>query len=118
MLRIYIHEDQPVATLVLEGKLVGPWVKELERCWEIVFAKHPKKSMLLDLRDVTFIDLEGRALLRTMRRNGVKLLSQGVLIDALIAQIEAEEIPRPVERSCESDTDEWQQWIGTTEPTR
>ncbi len=93
MLRIYIYEDQPVTHLVLEGKLVGPWVKELEQCWEIAYAKDPTKSMLLDLAVVTFIDLEGRALLRRMRRNGVKLISHGVLIDALVAEIEAEEAP-------------------------
>lgn len=96
MLRIYIHEDTPVTSFVLEGKLVGPWVKELERCWEIVFAKNPDKPMLLDLAEVTFIDLDGRALLRSMRRKGVKLLSHGVLIDALIAEIEAEETPEPI----------------------
>ena len=97
MLRIYIHEDQPVTSFVLEGKLVGPWVKELERNWEIVSARNPEKPMVLNLADVTFIDLEGRALLRRMRRKCVKLLSHGVLIDALIAEIEAEETPEPVE---------------------
>jgi hypothetical protein len=96
MLRIYIHEDKPVTGFVLEGKLVGPWVKELERCWEIVFANNPAKPVLVDLADVTFIDLDGRALLRKMRRKGVKLLSHGVLIDALVAEIEAEETPEPV----------------------
>jgi anti-anti-sigma regulatory factor len=96
MLRIYIHEDKPVTSFVLEGKLVGPWVKELERCWEIVFANNPAKPVLVDLADVTFIDLDGRALLRKMRRKGVKLLSHGVLIDALVAEIEAEETPEPV----------------------
>ena len=96
MLRIYIHDDQPVTSFVLEGKLVGPWVKEVERCWELVFANNPDKLMLLDLADVTFIDLDGRALLSRMRRKGVKLLSHGVLIDAMIAKIEAEEMPERV----------------------
>jgi hypothetical protein len=93
MLRIYIHEDQPVTSFELEGKLIGPWVKELEKCWEVLFANNPARSMLVDLEDVTFIDLDGRALLRKMRRKGVKLLSHGVLIDALVAEIEAEETP-------------------------
>ena len=34
MLRIYIHDEVPVTSFVLEGKLVGPWVKELEKHWE------------------------------------------------------------------------------------
>ena len=36
MLRIYIHDEVPVTSFVVEGKLVGPWVKELEKCWESV----------------------------------------------------------------------------------
>ena len=91
MLRIYIHDAVPVTSFVVEGKLVGPWVKELERCWESVVAAHPYRSMLVDLAHVTFIDSEGRALLTRMRRKGVKLLSAGVLINAIVAEIEAEQ---------------------------
>jgi len=48
MLRITIHDRAPMTSFVLEGKLVGPWVKELKsagktrwlmillfRCWSI-----------------------------------------------------------------------------------
>ena len=62
----------------------------------IVFAKDPNKPMLLNLADVTFIDLDGQALLRRLRRKGVKLLSHGILVDALVAEIEAQETPEPV----------------------
>jgi anti-anti-sigma regulatory factor len=101
MLRIYIHDEVPVTSFVVEGKLVGPWVKELERCWESVLAAHPYRSMLVDLAHVTFIDAEGRALLTRMRRKGVKLLSAGVLINAIVAEIEAEQGKDGVERSHE-----------------
>lgn len=94
MLRIYIHDDVPVTSFVLEGKLVGPWVKELETSWEGAFAASPNRMMLVDLADVSFIDAEGRALLARMRRQGVKLSSQGVLIDAIVADIEAAETRR------------------------
>ena len=100
MLRIYIHDEVPVTSFVVEGKLVGPWVKELERCWESVVA-YPYRSMLVDLAHVTFIDSEGRALLTRMRRKGVKLLSAGVLINAIVAEIEAEQGKDGVEKSHE-----------------
>jgi hypothetical protein len=90
MLRIYMHDEVPVTSFVVEGKLVGPWVKELEKCWEGVVAAHPCRSMLVDLAHVTFIDSEGRALLTRMRRKGVKLLSSGVLINSIVADIEAQ----------------------------
>jgi hypothetical protein len=89
MLRIYIHDELPVTSFVVEGKLVGPWVKELEKCWESALAADPSRSTLVDLADVTFIDSEGRMLLTRMRRQGARLLSDGVLIDAMVAEIEA-----------------------------
>ena len=91
MLRIYIHDEVPVTSFVLEGKLVGPWVEELEKGWEIALAANPSRMMLVDLADVSFIDSEGRALLARMRQKGVRLLSTGILIDAIVAEIDAEQ---------------------------
>jgi ABC-type transporter Mla MlaB component len=91
MLRITIHEPAPETSFVLEGKLVGPWVKELEKCWENALAADPSRAALVNLAAVTFIDSEGRALLARMRRQGARLLSTGVLINAIVAEIEAEE---------------------------
>ena len=91
MLRITINDQPPMTNFVLEGKLIGPWVKELEKCWESALAAEPARTMLVNLAAVTFIDAEGRALLARMRRQGVRLLSHGVLIDAIVAKIETEE---------------------------
>jgi anti-anti-sigma regulatory factor len=91
MLRIYIHDQMPVTSFVLEGKLVGPWVKELEKHWESALAAGSSRTMLVDLADVSFIDAEGRALLGRMRQKGVRLLSAGVLINAIVAEIDAQQ---------------------------
>jgi anti-anti-sigma regulatory factor len=94
MLRITIHDRAPMTSFVLEGKLVGPWVKELKQCWQDAVADDPSTPMLVDLAAVTFVDHEGRELLKQMRRQGVRLSSQGVLIDAIVADIEAAETKR------------------------
>ena len=91
MLRIYIHDQMPVTSFVLEGKLVGLWVKELEKHWESALAASSSRTMLVDLADVSFIDAEGRALLASMRQKGVRLLSAGVLINAIVAEIDAQQ---------------------------
>jgi ABC-type transporter Mla MlaB component len=91
MLRIYIHDEVLVTSIVVEGKLIGPWVKELEKCWESVTAAQPGRSMVVDLVHVTFIDSAGRALLTRIRRTGAKLLSSGVLINSIVAEIEAQQ---------------------------
>ena len=88
MLRITINDKPTVTSFVLEGKLVGPWVKELEKCWEGASAADPSTPMLVNLAGVTFIDSEGSTLLTKVRRQGVRLLSHGVMIDALVAKIE------------------------------
>ena len=91
MLRITIHNEAQVTSFVLEGKLVGLWVKELEKCWESAMAADPSGEMLVNLAAVTFIDSEGRALLTRMWRQGVRLLSAGAMNNAIVAEIEAEE---------------------------
>ena len=91
MLRIYIHDEVPVTSFVLEGKLVGPWVRELEKGWESALAANPSRMMLVDLADVSFIDSEGRALLARMRQKGARLLSTGVLINAIVDEIDAQQ---------------------------
>lgn len=104
MLRITIH-NQPVTSFVLEGKLVGPWVRELERCWEGELAAYPTRAMVVNLAAVTFIDSDGRALLTRMRRQGVRLLSNGALINRIVAGIEAEETPKTAGERGDSNQD-------------
>lgn len=91
MLRITIHNEAQVTSFVVEGKLVGPWVEELEKCWKSELAADPSGAMLVNLAAVTFIDSAGRSLLSRMRRQGARLLSDGILINAIVAEIEAEE---------------------------
>ena len=94
MLRIYVHDQVPMTSFVLEGKLVGPWVQELETCWETALVACPSRTMLVDLAEVSFIDAKGRALLARMRQKGVRLLSTGVLINAIVAEIDAQQRDR------------------------
>jgi anti-anti-sigma regulatory factor len=91
MLRITTHDLPPMTSFELEGKLVGPWVKELEKCWENALAADSSRAVLVNLAVVTFIDSEGRALLARMRRQGARLQSTGVLINAIVAEIETED---------------------------
>ena len=90
MLRITIHDKPRVTSFIIEGKLVGPWVKELEKCCERVLATEPSSTMLVNLTAVTFIDYEGRELLTRMRRQGVRLESAGLVMNAIVGEIEAE----------------------------
>lgn len=72
MLRITFVEKSEPATLKVEGRLRGPWVDELKRSWSDLSRRHPARSIVVDLTDVTSIDSEGNKLLRTMSREGAK----------------------------------------------
>jgi len=90
MLKITIHSEGQAPSFVVEGKLVGPWVKELEKCWESALAAEPSWAMVVNVAEVTFIDSEGRELLTRMRRQGARLVSAGCLMNAIVAEIEGE----------------------------
>lgn len=64
MLKISITHNPDLVTLRLEGKLAGLWVAELERVWRPLLTALNSTKVSLDLRDLNFIDKEGRTLLR------------------------------------------------------
>jgi translation initiation factor IF-2 len=86
MLRITTRMDRTAVIFELEGKLVGPWVNELEQCWRRLDTDQPLK---IALHAVTFIDPAGKELLTEMRRNGAELVGEGCMIKAIIDEIEA-----------------------------
>jgi len=90
MLRIDIHREPEATNLVVEGKLVGAWVNELEKCWQTCASSEPARPVLVNLCAVAFIDAEGKKLLTRMRQQGVKILPSGCLMKAIVEEIEAE----------------------------
>jgi outer membrane protein TolC len=84
MLKITVKREDGAATLLLEGKLGGPWVGEVQASWNAARGEAQKVS--LDLNGVTFIDNEGKALLTKLHQEGAILISRGCLTRAIIAQ--------------------------------
>ena len=58
-------------TLQLEGRVVGPWVGELQQVCDLLLSDASK--LALDLAEVTFADEDGIALLAGLRARGVEL---------------------------------------------
>ncbi|MGE0387709.1 MAG: hypothetical protein AB7Q97_23535 [Gammaproteobacteria bacterium] len=72
MLRISVDRNMPgLRRLVLEGRLVGPWVRELSV--SVDGADPARAPDRLDLQGVHFVDGEGLALLRALRARGIGL---------------------------------------------
>jgi ABC-type transporter Mla MlaB component len=87
MLRITVHDSEGVVTFQLEGKLARPWLPVLEECWQNTLARRRDPVLLLDLRGVTSIDVEGQACLAAMHRQGAKFVTADCLTKAVVAEI-------------------------------
>lgn len=86
MLKITIRPDARSTRLELEGRLAGPWVRELDRCWHTVAAA-PQGDLIVDLSAVTFVDAEGKALLTQMSQQGAQLHAVGCLTRCIVEEI-------------------------------
>jgi hypothetical protein len=89
MLRIETYLEPEGISFTIEGKLMGAWVSELEKCWQSATSDGSGKSIRVNLSKVAFIDLQGRALLTRMHRQGAKLVPSGCLMKAIVEEIEA-----------------------------
>ena len=95
MLRISIQDDPEAATLKLEGKVVGPWARELNRVWSDFEPLLGMKKLCLDLCGVTLVDRCGsRTLQRIFRRTDARILA-----DTALARYFAAEIMRRLPRN-------------------
>ena len=100
MLRITTEQDKDPVVMRLEGKLAGEWVDELKSSWKTVSEKHSPNTILLDLCNVSFIDPEGKELLRFMCGKGAQFKTRGCVAGEVIKEIECEcgHLPGSVQR--------------------
>lgn len=91
LLRIHLENGAGYTRIRLEGKLVGPWVKELERCWQCVLT-HATSLLTVELDEVTFVDSEGQLLLKAMYESGAELKARGTLSGFVVERIEKEAV--------------------------
>ena|SRR5438067_361575 len=87
MLRITVHDNPRALTFQLEGSLAGPWLRELEECWQSTLARQRKPMLRVDLTGVTFINAAGKAYLAAMHRHGAEFVAADCLTKAIVAEI-------------------------------
>jgi hypothetical protein len=83
MLRITTHEaGDSTILLKLEGKLLEPWVEELERCARGSLAN--RNALKLDLSALVFADAAGATALLELIRTGASLTACSGYLAALL----------------------------------
>lgn len=93
MLRITVHDNPRALTFQLEGSLIGPWLRELEECWQSTLARHCKPILRVDLTGVIFINAAGKACLTAMHRQGAEFIAADCLTKAVVAEITQGPLP-------------------------
>ena len=93
MLRITVHDKPRILTFRLEGRLAGPWLRELQDCWHSTLAGQGKPTLCVDLTGVTFIDAAGQACLASLHRQGAEFLAADCLTKALVDEITQAALP-------------------------
>ena len=93
MLRITLHDNPRTLTFQLEGRLAGPWLRELEECWRSTLARQRKPILRVDLTGVTFIDAAGQACLAALHRKGAEFVAADCLTKAVVDEITQAALP-------------------------
>lgn len=79
MLKISIRESAQAIEFTLSGRLVGPWVAELERAWGETAPRLGSRTLKFDLRDLTYSDSAGKHMLRRIYKQTKAVLIAGTL---------------------------------------
>ena len=85
---ITIDETPTEKRWILQGQLVGPWVRELRTSWETAHRDCSERTCIVDLTDGTFIDKGGERLLRAMSQQAVQFVADRLYIRRLLVQLE------------------------------
>jgi ABC-type transporter Mla MlaB component len=111
MLKITMQNDLEATTLWLEGRLAGPWVKELESCWRKTAETSAGGKLRIDLNGVTFIDAAGKDLLARMHEQGAALVAVECMTKAVIESI----VRTPAWRPHVSNRSSWKRSLSAPE---
>ena len=77
MLKITVHKDGTEQTLLVEGKLAGPWAAELESAWNQARQADRSRRIRVDITGVSLIDPGGEAALTAIIAEGARLIAKG-----------------------------------------
>lgn len=87
MLRISTIDTPAQRRLVLEGKLVEPWLGELEEAFRSASETLEGRKLVVDLTDVTVVSCEAEHTLSELMQRGAKFSCNGILIKHMLRKL-------------------------------
>jgi hypothetical protein len=95
MLKISIIEGHTERRLIVEGKLVGPWVAELRSACEKVNTGLSGRKFVIEMRHLTAISQEGENVLFELIQKGVRFRCRGVFTKHIVKQVSRRASDKP-----------------------
>jgi hypothetical protein len=87
MLRITVHNNSQSITFQLEGRLSGPWIAELDKCWHRTLQNETQPAIRVDLTGLTFLDNAGKEYLHKMHCRGAEFVAADCETKSIIDEI-------------------------------
>lgn len=87
MLKISTIEDHTERCLIVEGRLVGPWVAELRGAYVKANADLLGRKIVIHMKHVTAISQEGENVLFELMQQGIKFRCLGVFTKHILKQV-------------------------------
>lgn len=87
MFRISTLDTRTERRLVVEGKLVQPWIDELKKCWHEAAEGLDGRKLVIDLGSTTHISDEGKDALQELMQEGARFSCAGVLTKYVLRQL-------------------------------
>jgi hypothetical protein len=105
MLKISTIDSQSERRLVVEGKLVEPWLTELKKTWDSAGEGLEGRKLIIDLHNATVISCEGESALYELMRAGAKFTCGGVLTRHMVKRLahRFHARGRNLNRTCSND---------------
>jgi hypothetical protein len=98
MLKISVVENRTQRRLVLEGRLIAPWVEELRTTWKVAKAEFDGRELVIDMDNVTVVSQEAENALLLMMNEGARFRCSGVLTRHVLQQLRRRSKRNPVQR--------------------
>ncbi len=87
MLKISVVDSRTQRRLVLEGRLIAPWIAELRTEWRRARAEFDGRELVIDLENVMVVSQEAENTLLQLMNEGARFRCSGVLTKHVLRQL-------------------------------
>ena len=101
MLKISVIDSHTQRRLILEGRLIAPWVAELRTVWKEAKEELDGRELMIDMGNVMVVSQEAENTLLQMMNGGARFRCSGVLTKHVLQQLRQRSRKKPVRRDAD-----------------